>query len=76
MKMNQLNNKIEKISELGSDYCIGAAYFQKIENYNSEDRWESLWKYHIFGLLKEYLRGLEDGKALLRQFKEAYSSEL
>ncbi|MDE6416131.1 MAG: AAA family ATPase [Duncaniella sp.] len=72
VKMNKLNEEIRGNRELGEDYCIGAAYFQKIENYNSDDKWECLWKYHLKGLLKEYVRGLEDGDSLLKTFEKAY----
>ena len=72
VKMNKWNEEIRGNRELGEDYCIGAAYFQKIENYNSDDKWECLWKYHLKGLLKEYVRGLEDGDSLLKTFEKAY----
>ncbi|MDE5786591.1 MAG: AAA family ATPase [Duncaniella sp.] len=75
IKMNKLNDEIRRNRELGEDYCIGAAYFQKIENYHLDDKWECLWKYHLNGLLKEYVRGLEDGGSLLKSFEKAYYAE-
>lgn len=70
-RMNALNEVIREIPELGEDYCIGASYFLKIDNFDYEDKWERLWDLHLKGLLKEYVRGLEDTN-LMRRFKEAY----
>lgn len=62
-RMNSLNDEIEKIDGLSSAYHIGASYFLKLENYNGD--FEQLWKYHLEGLLREYLRGTQDVDKML-----------
>ena len=81
-KMNSLNNKIwheEKENEkeedkciegLSSAYHIGASYFLKLKNYNGD--FDQLWKYHLDGLLREYLRGMPDAEAKMKKLEEAY----
>ncbi len=69
-RMTNLNNAIREIDGLGEAFCLGGAYFKKIENYNED--FGKLWENHIEGLLKEYLRGMPDATQLLAQFKEAY----
>ncbi|MDE6479710.1 MAG: AAA family ATPase [Muribaculaceae bacterium] len=71
-RMNALNNVIRETPELGEDYCIGASYFLKVKNF-AKDEWENLWSKHLKGLLKEYVRGLEDSK-LMEKFEKAYWS--
>lgn len=83
-KMNSLNNKIwheEKENEkeedkciegLSSAYHIGASYFLKLKNYNGD--FDQLWKYHLDGLLREYLRGMPDTEAKIKKLKKAYDS--
>ena len=70
--MENLNNAISEIDGLNEAYHIGASYFLKLKNYNGnqDERFESLWKYHIKGILQEYLRGNPDGK--LDDLKAAY----
>lgn len=70
--MDNLNEEIKKIEELGDDYCIGASYFLKLNKYDSKNKWELLWDYHLKGLLKEYLRGMENNKIILEDLKKAY----
>lgn len=70
--MNNLNKKIREIEELGEDYCIGASYFLKVKNYDLERKWTLLWEYHLNGLLKEYLRGMENNKNILHDLRKVY----
>lgn len=72
-KMNALNKEIRETLGLGEDYCIGASYFLKVKDLPA-DKWENLWERHFKGLLKEYVRGLEEEQKLLIKFKEAYDN--
>ena len=82
-RMNNLNNAIlHNDFHLGSSYQIGGAYFMKFANYydakkeNVDEAFNSLWNNHIEGVLREYLRGMEnvDGKdGLLEKLKKAYN---
>jgi|GEM_PF-1058212 len=71
-RMKNLNAAISKIDDLNDAYHIGASYFLKLNNYDGsqEKRFESLWEYHIKGILQEYLRGNPNGK--LEDLKAAY----
>ena len=67
-RMKNLNNAISEIGGLNEAYHIGASYFLKLKNYGGD--FESLWEYHIKGILQEYLRGNPNGK--LEDLKAAY----
>ena len=86
-KINNLNyaiwhNPIENdadekksVDGLSSAYHIGASYFLKLVNYkNDGDNYdfEQLWKYHLEGLLREYLRGMQDIEGNIKKLKDAY----
>ncbi|MBR1400710.1 MAG: AAA family ATPase [Prevotella sp.] len=71
-RMRNLNETILKTNGLGKAYQIGAAYFKKYEQYNS---FELLWKYHLDGLLTEYLRGSANAEKELAELKKAYEDE-
>lgn len=86
-KMDNLNNKIwhkkeenEKeedrcIEGLSSAYHIGASYFLKLKNYrkdNGDFDYDKLWKFHLEGLLREYLRGMPNADDDIIKLKEAY----
>lgn len=49
-------------------YCIGGAYFRKLEN----DDYDSLWKDHLEGIVYEYFRGEPDAEEKLQAVKRAY----
>ena len=72
-RMNSLNAAIEKIEGLSSAYHIGASYFLKLDNYNGD--FGQLWKYHLDGLLREYLRGMpkETVEKEMIKFEMAYN---
>ena len=77
VKMNALNNSLqspdEKHPNLSPAYFIGPAYFKKLVRYaGNKEPFELLWKYHLEGLLQEYLRGKDDSKDILDKLKEDY----
>lgn len=69
-RMNRLNSAISKIEGLSSAYHIGASYFLKLKDYDVD--WEALWKYHLEGLLREYLRGMPNMDELMAKLENAY----
>ena len=72
-KLINLNNKISEIEGLDSSYHIGASYFLKLKDYQGD--FGKLWKYHLIGLLREYLRGMSDVETKLESLKVAYDNE-
>lgn len=72
--MKALNEKIESISGLSPAYHIGPAYFLKLDNY--EGKFEDLWKYHIEGVLREYLRGMPKADVYLTELKDCYDKSV
>ncbi len=74
-KMTALNNAISNIEGLSSAYHIGGAYFLKLNNFEgtTEEKFAQLWKYHLEGLLREYLRGMEDVETNIKKLEEAYN---
>ena len=73
--MAALNDAIEKAG-LTSAYHIGPAYYIKLKNYDGkvQEQFDNLWKYHIKGLLLEYLRGTRGIEEKLIEFKKAFDS--
>ena len=69
-RMNALNTAITEIEGLSSAYHIGGAYFLKLKEL--DNNFDKLWDYHLEGLLREYLRGLDGGEDLLKELWEAY----
>lgn len=67
---NEKENK--GIEGLNEAYHIGASYFLKLKNYDGD--FESLWNYHIKGILQEYLRG-SGNEAKIAELKAAYDKE-
>lgn len=68
-RMKRLNDAISGSDiGLGKAYHIGGGYFLKVSNGD----FESLWKYRLEGLLREYLRGEEDIDGKLAILKRAY----
>ena len=67
---NEKENK--GIEGLNEAYHIGASYFLKLKNYDGD--FESLWEYHIKGILQEYLRG-SGNEAKIAELKAAYDKE-
>ena len=72
-RMNNLNKVIRnKETNLSEAYCIGAAYFKKIKDY--EGNFNKLWENHLEGLLFEYTRGMPKQEEIMENFKKAYYS--
>ena len=69
-KMKALNTAIEKTEGLSSAYHIGPAYFLKLNKY--DDDFDKLWKFHIEGVVHEYLRGMDDAKGKQDKIEAAY----
>ncbi len=82
-RMNNLNKAIlDEKYHLGQAYQIGGAYFLKFAKYytgdgNEAEAFNKLWENHIAGVVKEYLRGIDDKKeTLFGELKNAYYKEL
>lgn len=76
-KMNALNKAILDKARLSCDYQIGASYFMKLQDLKDEgkeDIFALLWKYHLEGLLKEYLRGEPNAEDIIKNLKKAYDN--
>ena len=76
-RMDSLNNAISKIEGLTSAYHIGGAYFLKLKDLTgtAEEKFAQLWEYHLEGLLREYLRGMEEAEIKLAELKAAYENK-
>lgn len=73
-RMDNLNNVIRNNEEtnLSEAYCIGAAYFKKIKDYEGD--FDKLWNNHLNGLLFEYTRGMSNQREIMIKLKDAYNS--
>lgn len=60
------------IEGLSSAYHIGGAYFLKLKELGGD--FDKLWEYHLEGLLREYLRGMEDAESNLEKLHLAYKN--
>ena len=71
--MDAINDKLTELG-LNDSYHIGAAYFKKIGLYKNQtkNKWNSLWKHHLYGTLFEYFRGEPDALEKLDVLKKAY----
>lgn len=72
-RMDSLNDAISKVEGLSSAYHIGGAYFLKLKDLDND--FGKLWDYHLEGLLREYLRGMENAESKLEDLKKAYNLE-
>lgn len=70
-RMKRLNDAISETQDFGPAYHIGASYFLKLNQY--EGNFDDLWKYHIKGILEEYVRGNPRKEEVMTKFKSAYS---
>ena len=68
-RMKSLNDAIEKIKELNSNYQIGAAYFLKLKNLS----FDKLWTDYLEPLLQEYVRGMYKESDIMKQLEKAYN---
>ncbi len=86
-RMNNLNNAIwdkktkSGIEGLSSAYHIGASYFLKLVNYRNDkgeyvdQSFTDLWNNHLDGLLREYMRGMQNVDEKMEKLKAAYDNE-
>lgn len=72
-RMDSLNDAISKVEGLSSSYHIGGAYFLKLKDLGND--FGKLWEYHLEGLLREYLRGMENAESKLEDLEKAYNLE-
>ena len=72
-RMDSLNDAISKVEGLSSSYHIGGAYFLKLKDLDND--FGKLWEYHLEGLLREYLRGMENAEDELDKLKKAYEND-
>lgn len=69
------------IEGLSPAYHIGGAYFSKLSLYldeshsNKEDAYKQLWNNHLKGVLFEYLRGMPNAIADLKELERVYFNE-
>lgn len=73
------DGNVQKCCEnMSAAYHIGASYFLKLAKYRNEkglydeNSFEKLWKYHLEGLLREYLRGTPSVDEIIDKLKDAY----
>ncbi len=71
-RMKRLNKAISDTEGLSSAYHIGASYFLKLNNYDGD--FNQLWEYHLDGLLREYLRGMQNVEDSIKKLKNAYEN--
>lgn len=71
-RMKRLNEAISQTDGLSSAYHIGASYFLKLKNYDGD--FNQLWEYHLDGLLREYLRGMQGVEDSMKKLKNAYDN--
>lgn len=68
-RMTSLNNAITtKVKELNENYHIGAAYFLKLKEIDSEQ----LWSDYLEPLLKDYIQGMPNEEEIMTSLKNAY----
>lgn len=68
-KMKALNKALME-NGLSRACCIGGAYFRKLK----DDDYDSLWKYHLEGIVYEYFRGEPDAEEKLKDVKKAFDN--
>lgn len=71
--MNALNDAILNPDyHLGEAYQIGASYFLKLRH---DSNFDNLWKFHLKGVIYEYLRGQRDIDTKLEDIYNAFIAE-
>ena len=66
-KMNALNKALKK-NGLSEAYYIGGAYFRKLKGTD----FNSLWNFHLKGIVTEYFRGEPDADERVKDVEAAY----
>ena len=72
-RMRALNAAIGKTRNLGREFAIGPACFLPLVQEGGD--FEGLWRHHIEGTLREYLRGTSACSETLEGLKRAYQFE-
>ncbi|MCL2247314.1 MAG: AAA family ATPase [Lentimicrobiaceae bacterium] len=72
-RMAKLNAEISTIDGLNASYHIGGAYFLDTDGKPRTD-YETIWKFRLYPLLKEYLRGMSEVKEKLEKLENAYNA--
>ncbi|MGN1359657.1 MAG: AAA family ATPase [Kiritimatiellia bacterium] len=72
-RMRSLNAAIGDTRNLGREFAIGPACFLPLEREGGD--FEGLWRHHIEGTLREYLRGMSACSETLEGLKRAYQLE-
>jgi glycerol-3-phosphate cytidylyltransferase-like family protein len=67
-RMNALNEAIDSVEDLNSNYHIGASYFLKLKKVD----FDQLWTDYLQPLLQEYINGMYNDKQIMKKFEEAY----
>jgi GTPase subunit of restriction endonuclease len=73
-RLTALNQVIENIDGLNSDYDIGASYFMKLAELG-KDKYEVLWNDFLEPLLSEYLRGTANETENMIALEKAYKND-
>ena len=69
-RMTSLNNAITRsVKDLNDSYHIGAAYFLKLKEIDSEQ----LWSDYLEPLLKDYIQGMPNEEEIMTSLKNAYN---
>jgi len=71
-KMLNLNKEISNIEGLNASYHIGGAYFLDKEG-NPRTDYDTIWNLRLEPLLREYLRGMPETEAKIKNLKKAFS---
>ena len=70
-RMTRLNEAIKKVEGLNENYQIGAAYFLKLKEIDTDQ----LWSDYLEPLLIDYIQGMPNEEEILTSFKKAYNGE-
>jgi hypothetical protein len=73
-RMAKLNTQLSKIEGLNASYKVGGAYFLDADG-KPRTYYETIWKFRLEPLLKEYLRGMSEAEKKLENLKNAYNAE-
>lgn len=68
-RMENLNKQIAYTEGLNKNYQIGAAYFLKLKEIDTD----TLWKDYLEPLLQDYIQGMYDEKRIMEDFEDAYN---
>lgn len=67
-RMEKLNEQITNTEGLNENYQIGAAYFLKLKEIDTD----TLWEDYLEPLLQDYIQGMYNEVDIMKEFKKAY----